>query len=179
MNNTPTTLKKFMTLGNIKDAHGKVVPLTVEIIPDRNGNGDEVFTGSNVKTFVRHGSGYNYGNSKDDSTSVDEECWKGYKQLGMKKKGKKEVPNCVPEETLVSKVVKKYVIKEDEQIFNIAEALNETLSSYNLFEDISNQIKNEFAELSEEEQLDFLDILSDPDEVNEIINTIIHQRKGK
>ena len=24
-------------------------------------------------------------------------CWKGYKQIGMKKKGKKKVPNCVPE----------------------------------------------------------------------------------
>jgi hypothetical protein len=24
-------------------------------------------------------------------------CWKGYKQVGTKKKGKKEVPNCVPE----------------------------------------------------------------------------------
>jgi hypothetical protein len=24
-------------------------------------------------------------------------CWKGYKQIGMKKKGNKEVPNCVPE----------------------------------------------------------------------------------
>lgn len=23
-------------------------------------------------------------------------CWKGYQQIGMKKKGKKEVPNCVP-----------------------------------------------------------------------------------
>lgn len=23
-------------------------------------------------------------------------CWKGYKQLGMKKKGGKKVPNCVP-----------------------------------------------------------------------------------
>lgn len=23
-------------------------------------------------------------------------CWKGYKQIGMKKKGKKKVPNCVP-----------------------------------------------------------------------------------
>ena len=22
-------------------------------------------------------------------------CWKGYKMVGMKKKGKKEVPNCV------------------------------------------------------------------------------------
>mgnify|MGYP003649447062 CR=1 FL=1 len=23
-------------------------------------------------------------------------CWKGYKMVGTKKKGKKEVPNCVP-----------------------------------------------------------------------------------
>jgi len=27
-----------------------------------------------------------------------EACWKGYKQIGMKKKGGKKVPNCVPEE---------------------------------------------------------------------------------
>ena len=29
---------------------------------------------------------------------ISEACWKGYKQVGMKKKGKKMVPNCVPEE---------------------------------------------------------------------------------
>ena len=27
---------------------------------------------------------------------LDENCWKGYTQYGMKKKGKKLVPNCVP-----------------------------------------------------------------------------------
>ena len=27
---------------------------------------------------------------------IDEKCWVGYKQVGMKKKGKKMVPNCVP-----------------------------------------------------------------------------------
>jgi hypothetical protein len=31
---------------------------------------------------------------------MDEACWDGYKQVGMKKKGKKMVPNCVPEETV-------------------------------------------------------------------------------
>jgi hypothetical protein len=31
---------------------------------------------------------------------VDEACWVGYKQVGMKKKGKKIVPNCVKEEGL-------------------------------------------------------------------------------
>ena len=30
---------------------------------------------------------------------IAEKCWDGYKQVGMKKKGKKMVPNCVPEET--------------------------------------------------------------------------------
>ena len=41
--------------------------------------------------------------------SMDEEkgpCWTGYKQVGMKKKGKKMVPNCVPEHTgIVGKIL--------------------------------------------------------------------------
>ena len=28
---------------------------------------------------------------------LDEACWTGYKQVGMKKKGNRQVPNCVPE----------------------------------------------------------------------------------
>ena len=31
------------------------------------------------------------------SAMLGEKCWDGYKQVGMKKKGKKMVPNCVPE----------------------------------------------------------------------------------
>ena len=30
---------------------------------------------------------------------LEEKCWAGYKQVGMKKKGNKQVPNCVPETT--------------------------------------------------------------------------------
>ena len=30
--------------------------------------------------------------------TMDEACWKGYEQVGMKKKGGKKVPNCVPVE---------------------------------------------------------------------------------
>ncbi|WDS60887.1 hypothetical protein SBM1_00014 [Synechococcus phage S-BM1] len=44
----------------------------------------------------------NWGNSKkeefDRFQQVQEKCWKGYKRVGMKKKGDKLVPNCVPEE---------------------------------------------------------------------------------
>ena len=32
--------------------------------------------------------------------SLNEKCWDGYKQLGMKKKGKKMVPNCVKDDSI-------------------------------------------------------------------------------
>ena len=31
-------------------------------------------------------------------------CWKGYEMIGMKKKGGKEVPNCVPKESVEEEV---------------------------------------------------------------------------
>jgi hypothetical protein len=34
----------------------------------------------------------------EDAKDKDDPCWKGYRQYGMKKKGNKEVPNCVPEQ---------------------------------------------------------------------------------
>ena len=37
---------------------------------------------------------------------VEEACWSGYKQVGMKKKGKKVVPNCVPEEAMSEEDIK-------------------------------------------------------------------------
>jgi hypothetical protein len=39
-------------------------------------------------------------------SEVDEACWVGYKQEGLKKKGKKMVPNCVPEETEIQEASK-------------------------------------------------------------------------
>ena len=35
-----------------------------------------------------------YGETKKD---LQDACWAGYKQVGMKKKGNRQVPNCVPE----------------------------------------------------------------------------------
>ena len=35
--------------------------------------------------------------NKNKKESVEEDCWSGYKQVGMKKKNGKDVPNCVPE----------------------------------------------------------------------------------
>ena len=36
--------------------------------------------------------------AKPDELELEEACWTGYKQVGLKKKGKRMVPNCVPEE---------------------------------------------------------------------------------
>ena len=36
--------------------------------------------------------------SLKDYIKEQDPCWKGYQQIGMKKKNSKEVPNCVPEE---------------------------------------------------------------------------------
>ncbi len=41
-----------------------------------------------------------------DSGEMEEACWSGYKQEGLKKKGKRMVPNCVPEETEIQEASK-------------------------------------------------------------------------
>lgn len=51
---------------------------------------------------------------------LSEDCWKGYRQIGMKKKGKRMVPNCVPvDEDVVQEVgegsIKPYKSEEVDQ----------------------------------------------------------------
>ena len=41
----------------------------------------------------------------------EDPCWKDYKMVGTKKKGGKEVPNCVPEETQIDEVKAKPYVK--------------------------------------------------------------------
>ena len=36
-------------------------------------------------------------------------CWQGYKQVGMKKKGNRMVPNCV-KESVLKKLLKKILV---------------------------------------------------------------------
>ena len=44
----------------------------------------------------------NYGNKSESVTEeqLDEKCWDGYQQQGMKNKGGRQVPNCVPTESV-------------------------------------------------------------------------------
>jgi hypothetical protein len=50
---------------------------------------------------------------KSFKAHLEEACWKGYKAVGVKNKGGRKVPNCVPEE------VKESVDKKDTITFDI------------------------------------------------------------
>ena len=67
---------------------------------------------------------------KDFYDPLTEACWVGYKKVGMKKKGDKMVPNCVPEET----------IKEEDDPNKLANALK--------------QKENEIAQLKQKAETD-------------------------
>ncbi len=56
-----------------------------------------------------------------DSGEMEEACWSGYKQVGMKKKGKKIVPNCVPtsESKLVNEILEQ--IEGEKQLKQLEE----------------------------------------------------------
>jgi len=51
-------------------------------------------------------------------SKVNEACWTGYKQVGLKKKGKKMVPNCVPvKEGIVGKILEQIQGEEELKYF--------------------------------------------------------------
>lgn len=75
-------------------------------------------TGFNrVFSFVNHGVAREIDNDLMEGLRdpKDNPCWKGYKPVGTKMKGGKEVPNCVPEETQIDEISKekklRYVAK--------------------------------------------------------------------
>jgi hypothetical protein len=68
----------------------------------RPGTTPQQWAFARVNSFVTKSAG-TWGKADKDLAKqveqIEEACWVGYKQVGMKKKGDKEVPNCVPEET--------------------------------------------------------------------------------
>ena len=57
---------------------------------------------SKAENYISQAAG-NYHEYGTNESSIKEQspCWKGYKQIGMKDKGGKQVPNCVPNESIV------------------------------------------------------------------------------
>ena len=50
---------------------------------------------------------------KGSKRKTNEACWTGFKQVGMKKKGNRTVPNCVPEEEQIDEKIKGLVTKAE------------------------------------------------------------------
>ena len=51
-----------------------------------------------------------------DVKGIEEACWVGYKQVGMKKKGNRQVPNCVKEEIVYAVFGKDYIYEVSESV---------------------------------------------------------------
>jgi len=59
-----------------------------------------------VNSYITKGKGTYHGADKDlREEDIDEACWDTHKQVGMKKKGDRMVPNCVPKEEQVDEVL--------------------------------------------------------------------------
>lgn len=81
------TFKQFINeTKNVKDAREKI---NREKEADRIKHDRMMDTARRRDTVIAN---------RKEETEVDEACWDGYKKVGMKKKGKKMVPDCVPEE---------------------------------------------------------------------------------
>ena len=58
---------------------------------------------TNAENFISQASSnyHEYGQNEAIIAEDKGPCWKGYKQVGMKDKGGRQVPNCVPNESIV------------------------------------------------------------------------------
>lgn len=100
----------------------------------------------------------------NESTEIVSEkkgpCWKGYEMIGMKKKGKKEVPNCVPIEEDSDKNSKNYMF------FQNIKQINQLTS------EILKLDQNKLDELMNEHSWAIDHIATSKDDIEEVANFI-------
>ncbi len=71
----------------------------------RPGTTPQQWAMARVNSYIGKGKGTYHGADKDlREDSVDEACWDTHKQVGMKKKGNRMVPNCVPKEEHINEM---------------------------------------------------------------------------
>ena len=64
------------------------------------------------------------------NVQIQDACWSGYKQVGMKKKGNRQVPNCVPESVVNALFGKDYIYEV--QTENVGDMYKGTLTKAQL-----------------------------------------------
>jgi len=112
---------------------------------------------------------------KIEEKDKNDPCWKGFTQVGMKKKGNKEVPNCVP-----SKNVSKSKNYKEEIEFKEAQFILKNVLECNQIE-LKKQSNNKkkFEDIQIDENLElfvrycfFAEIVENIEEMNELLSTI-------
>ena len=85
----------------------KIVNLIQKSLDNAYGKGEFFFKSGdhaefqNGYLFQRNATNIKLNKLKFESVNEASPCWKGYKQVGMKDKGGRQVPNCVPNESVV------------------------------------------------------------------------------
>ena len=78
--------------------------------------------------------------SKESIVKEESPCWKGYKQVGMKDKGGRQVPNCVPNESIVKEG--RSIKKIQTDYAKAVEAIQNELALYKQHKDTPNAKKH-------------------------------------
>ena len=100
---------KSISMANINKMNSMLNSYSVAMLM-KLANGDVPFlsTSAKSKLVIKHGKKWTDFKEPLDMAEADElqqeACWVGYKQVGMKKKGDRQVPNCVKEELVESKM---------------------------------------------------------------------------
>jgi len=100
---------KSISMANINKMNSMLNSYSVAMLM-KLAKGDVPFlsTSAKSKLVIKHGKKWTDFKEPLDMAEADElqqeACWVGYKQVGMKKKGDRQVPNCVKEELVESKM---------------------------------------------------------------------------
>ena len=100
---------KTISMANINKMNSMLNTYSIDMLM-KLANGDVPFlsTSAKSKLVIKHGKKWTDFKEPLDMAEADElqqeACWVGYKQVGMKKKGDRQVPNCVKEELVESKM---------------------------------------------------------------------------
>jgi hypothetical protein len=93
----------------------------VKILEDKTVNSDNLFiTPKKNSMFAPEGSP-----EFMEQNRITESCWDGYKQVGMKEKGGKQVPNCVPINENLTKPEKMIILDKNALKAKLQETFNQ------------------------------------------------------
>ena len=85
--------KSGVSLGTLKKVYSRGV--AAWRTGHRPGTTPQQWGFARVNSYITKGKTYHTADKDLREEDLDEKCWDGYEQIGMKKKGKKLVPNCV------------------------------------------------------------------------------------